>query len=241
MQWPPSCLAVPAEARLKINSVPTRWLHSSVLAPLQLPKYLALCWKLCWKCWVKCRLGEIVGCAIVEPTLSHLDMDTIRLTMKTSKGDIPISLFAADAPVTCASFLNLAKRGYYNGVKFHRVIADFMIQGGDPTGTGRGGPGYDFEDECRRFLRHDKAGILSMANAGPGTNGSQFFITHGPQPHLDMKHTVFGEVTGALETVFAIRQGDKIESIEVTDSTDDLFAAQAARIAEWNKVLDRRK
>jgi peptidyl-prolyl cis-trans isomerase B (cyclophilin B) len=136
--------------------------------------------------------------------------------------------------------LNLAKRGYYNGIKFHRVIANFMVQGGDPTGTGSGGPGYRFEDECKRYLKHDREGILSMANAGPGTNGSQFFITHLATPHLDMKHTVFGRTTQGQDIVNAIRQGDKIESIEVLDSTDDLFTAQATRISEWNKALDRR-
>jgi peptidyl-prolyl cis-trans isomerase B (cyclophilin B) len=168
-------------------------------------------------------------------------MENIRCILKTSRGNVTVTLFAPDTPVTCASFLNLAKRGFYNGVKFHRVIADFMAQGGDPTGTGRGGPGYDFEDECRRFLRHDKAGVLSMANAGPGTNGSQFFITHGPQPHLDMRHTVFGEVTDGLETALAIRQGDSIVEVEILDPTDALFTAQAARLQEWNKVLDSGK
>ena len=168
-------------------------------------------------------------------------MDTIRIIMKTSKGDIHITLLAADTPVTCASFLNLARRGYYNGVTFHRVISDFMVQGGDPTGTGRGGPGYTFEDECKRYLRHDKAGTLSMANAGPGTNGSQFFITHGPTPHLDGKHTVFGETTQGQDVIDAIRQGDKIVSIEILDDAESVFTAQAERITEWNKVLDRSK
>jgi peptidyl-prolyl cis-trans isomerase B (cyclophilin B) len=159
--------------------------------------------------------------------------------MKTNKGDIHLSLEAADCPVTCASFLNLSKRGFYNGVTFHRVIANFMIQGGDPTGTGRGGPGYQFEDECKRYLRHDREGILSMANAGANTNGSQFFITHGPTPHLDMKHTVFGRVTQGQDVVNAIRQGDQIKSVEVLDSTDTLFAAQAANLKAWNKILDK--
>ena len=168
-------------------------------------------------------------------------MDTIRCIMKTTKGDIHITLQAADTPVTCASFLNLARRGYYDGVTFHRVIADFMVQGGDPTGTGRGGPGYTFEDEPKRYLRHDKAGILSMANAGPGTNGSQFFITHGPTPHLDGKHTVFGETTQGQDIINAIRQGDSIKSIEILDDAETIFTAQATRIAEWNKALDRSK
>ncbi len=166
-------------------------------------------------------------------------MSNINITIKTNKGDIDITMFADQTPVTCASFLNLAKSGFYNGVSFHRVISDFMIQGGDPTGTGRGGPGYRFADEFDRSLRHTKAGILSMANAGPGTNGSQFFITHGPTPHLDGRHSVFGEVTKGQDVVNAIRQGDKIESIVVHDSTDDLFAAQSANIANWNVALKR--
>ena len=164
-------------------------------------------------------------------------MSDIKITLKTDKGDLAITLYADDTPVTCASFLNLAKRGYYDGIAFHRVIANFMIQGGDPTGTGAGGPGYKFEDECLASLKHDRPGILSMANAGPGTNGSQFFITHGPTPHLDGKHTVFGHVTSGQDVVDSIAQGDKITGIEIHDSTDALFESQAARIAEWNKKL----
>jgi peptidyl-prolyl cis-trans isomerase B (cyclophilin B) len=165
-----------------------------------------------------------------------MDQD-IKIKMTTSKGDLSITMYAADTPMTCASFLNLAKRGYYDGLKFHRVIPNFMIQGGDPTGTGSGGPGYKFQDECRASLKHDKAGILSMANAGPGTNGSQFFITHGPTPHLDGKHTVFGHVTEGQDVVDSIAQGDTITKIEILDSTDELFAAQADNLANWNSVL----
>ena len=164
------------------------------------------------------------------------DIKDINITMKTSKGAIKIRMFAADVEVTCASFLSLASKGYYNDLVFHRVIANFMIQGGDPTGTGTGGPGYKFECECKPHLKHDKPGILSMANAGPNTNGSQFFVTHGPTPHLDGKHTVFGEVTEGQDVVDAIQQGDKIETIEIHDCTDALFAAQADRIADWAKA-----
>ena len=164
-------------------------------------------------------------------------MDDIKITMNTSKGAISITMYAADTPMTCASFLNLAARGYYNGITFHRVIPNFMIQGGDPTGSGTGGPGYKFQDECRASLKHDKAGILSMANAGPGTNGSQFFITHGPTPHLDGKHTVFGHVTDGQDVVDSIAQGDTIDGIEIHDPTDELFAAQADNLAKWNAVL----
>ena len=164
-------------------------------------------------------------------------MDDIRIIVKTSKGDIEGTLFASKAPITVANYLNLAKRGYYDGLTFHRVIPDFMIQGGDPDGTGGGGPGYTFEDEVKTGLKHDKPGIFSMANRGPGTNGSQFFITHVPTPWLDGKHTVFGEVTKGQDVVNKIAQGDKIVSIEILDPTDALFEAEKAKIDAWNKVL----
>jgi peptidyl-prolyl cis-trans isomerase B (cyclophilin B) len=174
------------------------------------------------------------------PAQSEESMKDIRIIVKTDKGDIEGVLYPSKAPVTVANFLNLAKRGYYDGLKFHRVIPDFMIQGGDPTGTGSGGPGYRFEDECTPELRHDKPGIFSMANAGPGTNGSQFFVTHVPTPWLDGKHTVFGSVTKGQDVVNAVTQGDKIKSIEILDPTDDLFAAQSKRLEEWNAILDKR-
>ena len=137
---------------------------------------------------------------------------------KTNKGTINITLHADRAPLTVANFINLAQLGYYDGLKFHRVIASFMIQGGCPHSTGYGGPGYRFEDEFHETLRHHKAGILSMANAGPKTNGSQFFITHGPTPHLDDVHSVFGEVVSETDqtVVNAIRQNDLIESLTIT-------------------------
>jgi len=166
-------------------------------------------------------------------------MTDIRIILHTDKGDIEATLFASQTPITVANYLNLAKKDYYNDIKFHRVIANFMIQGGDPTGTGGGGPGYKFGDEFVPGLKHSKPGIFSMANAGPGTNGSQFFITHLPTPHLDGKHTVFGEVTKGQDVVNAIRQGDKIKSIEVLDPTDDLFAAQAANLTKWNASYKR--
>lgn len=166
-------------------------------------------------------------------------MTDIRIIVHTDKGQIEGTLFASKTPMTCANFLNLAKRGYYNGIKFHRVIPNFMVQGGDPTGTGSGGPGYKFGDEFHPSLKHTKPGIFSMANAGPGTNGSQFFITHVPTDWLDGKHSVFGEVTTGQDVVNAIRGGDKITSIEILDSTDDLFADQATLLTKWNAVLDR--
>jgi peptidyl-prolyl cis-trans isomerase B (cyclophilin B) len=174
------------------------------------------------------------------PAQSEESMKDIRIIVKTDKGDIEGVLYPGKAPVTVANFLNLAKRGYYDGLKFHRVIPDFMIQGGDPTGTGSGGPGYRFEDECSPDLKHDKPGIFSMANAGPGTNGSQFFVTHVATPWLDGKHTVFGSVTKGQDIVNAVAAGDKIKSIEILDPTDDLFKAQAKRLEEWNAILDKR-
>ena len=165
-------------------------------------------------------------------------MTDIRILLKTSRGDLAATIFASKVPITASNFLNLAKRGFYNGITFHRVIKDFMIQGGDPTGTGSGGPGYKFADEIDKTLKHTKGGLFSMANAGPNTNGSQFFITHVATPWLDGKHAVFGEVTTGKEVVDSIAQGDKITAIEILDSTDDLFAAQKAQLAKWNAILD---
>ncbi len=130
----------------------------------------------------------------------------------TEAGDFSIELFADKAPKTVNNFVFLAREGFYNGVTFHRVIKGFMAQGGDPTGTGTGGPGYKFADEFHPALRHNAPGILSMANAGPNTNGSQFFITHGPTPHLDMRHSVFGKVTTGLDVVLAIPERDPMRA-----------------------------
>lgn len=160
--------------------------------------------------------------------------------IKTAKGDIRITLFAANAPRTVANFVNLAQRGYYDGLTFHRVIGDFMIQGGDPTGTGRGGPGYDFADEFHPALRHDSAGVLSMANAGPDTNGSQFFVTHGPTPHLDDRHSVFGKVAEGQNVVDAIAQGDVMTTIAIEGDATSLLDAQRDHVDQWNQILDRR-
>ncbi len=167
---------------------------------------------------------------------------SVTARIETSKGPINLDLFADRAPVTVASFVNLARRGFYDGLAFHRVIADFMIQGGCPQGDGRGGPGYRFEDEFDDGLRHDGPGVLSMANAGPGTNGSQFFITHVPTDWLDDRHTVFGRVKGKDDqaTVNAIEAGDTISKITIEGDWSAMLTAQAARVAEWNKVLDQR-
>lgn len=157
--------------------------------------------------------------------------------METSKGTININLFPEKAPVTVANFVNLANKKYYDGLKFHRVISDFMVQGGCPLGTGTGGPGYRFEDEFDASLRHDAPGKLSMANAGPGTNGSQFFITHVPTPHLNDAHSIFGEVNGADDQaiVDSIAQGDTIVTLTISGDTESLLSDHAARIEEWNK------
>ncbi|ALJ27319.1 peptidyl-prolyl cis-trans isomerase [Stenotrophomonas acidaminiphila] len=154
----------------------------------------------------------------------------------TSRGLIKVELFADKAPLTVANFVNLAQRGFYDGLNFHRVIADFMIQGGCPEGSGRGGPGYRFEDETNNGVRHER-GVLSMANAGPNTNGSQFFITHIKTDWLDGKHTVFGKVVEGLDVVDAVKQGDLINKITVEGDADAVLAAQAGRVAEWNKIL----
>ncbi len=169
-------------------------------------------------------------------------MTDLAATFQTSQGAIHVRLFADKAPLTVANFVNLAQRGYYDGLDFHRVIADFMIQGGCPNGDGRGGPGYRFEDECRADLKHDAPGKLSMANAGPGTNGSQFFITHVPTPWLDGKHTIFGEVVSAddQKVVNAIRQGDRIENVTIEGDAAPLLAAKADRVRQWNAALDAR-
>ncbi|MEM7001449.1 MAG: peptidylprolyl isomerase [Pseudomonadota bacterium] len=158
--------------------------------------------------------------------------------MVTDKGTINLDLYPDQTPVTVANFVNLAKRGYYDGLNFHRVIDDFMIQGGCPQGTGTGGPGYKFQDEFVAELRHDAPGKFSMANAGPGTNGSQFFITHVPTPWLDNNHTIFGAVQSNADqaVVNAIAQGDKIQSVTIEGDADSLLAS-VEQVAEWNSIL----
>ncbi len=153
-----------------------------------------------------------------KPPAMQIDpQKTYKATIETGKGDIELELYPEYAPKTANNFVFLAQEGFYDGVTFHRVISNFMIQGGDPTGTGRGGPGYKFEDEVEdNPLRHE-AGVISMANAGPNTNGSQFFITHSPQPHLDGMHTVFGKVVGDQGIVNAIQQGERITKVVVVE------------------------
>ena len=157
----------------------------------------------------------------IDPAMSY------RATIRTDRGDIGLDLWADRAPRTVNNFVFLARNGFYDGVTFHRVIKNFMVQGGDPTGTGSGGPGYQFEDEFHPELRHDTPGVLSMANAGPNTNGSQFFITHVATPWLDDKHSVFGRVTSGMQIMLAIPERDPskrnspavtIQSIEIRES-----------------------
>ena len=167
-------------------------------------------------------------------------MSDVYAVIQTNKGIIECDLYSDQAPLTVANFVNLAERGYYDGLSFHRVIEDFMIQGGCPTGTGTGGPGYQFGDECVEDIRHDTPGVLSMANAGPGTNGSQFFITHVPTPWLDGKHTIFGKVRteSDQEIVNLITQGDRIDFIDIKGDTGSLKDAYAGTLAAWNDMLD---
>ena len=159
--------------------------------------------------------------------------------IKTNKGTIKLTLFYKQAPITVSNFINLSKRGYYDNLSFHRVIDDFMIQGGCPLGTGTGGPGYNFQDEFHEELKHDKPGILSMANAGPGTNGSQFFITHIKTPWLDNNHTVFGKILSNEDQsiINSIVKGDMIEKIEIIgDLPNDETIEEL--IQSWNNILD---
>ena len=163
----------------------------------------------------------------------------ITATIETSRGEIKLHLFPDKTPVTVASFVNLAQKGFYDGLNFHRTINNFMIQGGCPLSTGTGGPQYQFDDEFAPELRHDAPGKLSMANSGPNTNGSQFFITQVPTPHLDGAHSIFGEVQSASDqaVVNVIEQGDKIISIGIAGDAAALLVAQAKEVSAWNEAM----
>ena len=180
------------------------------------------------------------GSTIVAKDNQTADKNTLKAIITTEKGKIVLELFGDKTPLTVANFVNLAKRSYYDGLTFHRVIEDFMIQGGDPYGTGAGDPGYKFEDETRGDLKHTGPGILSMANAGPNTNGSQFFITHVETSWLDGKHTVFGKVLSGQNVVDAIQQGDKMLSVVIEGKIPDEVKAVQNRVDEWNKILDKK-
>lgn len=191
-----------------------------------------------------------MGCATAqEVAVDTIDsgdqIADIRIKIKTTKGEIDGILYASKTPLTVANFVNLAQRKYYDGIVFHRVIPNFMAQVGDPLSKdpnkrnqwGTGGPGYTFADEFRSDLKHDRPGIFSMANAGPGTNGSQIFITHVPTPHLDGKHTVFGSVSNGQKVVDALKVNDKILSIEILDNAEALLKSQADAVKKWNAAL----
>lgn len=193
------------------------------------------------------RTWAMVLCGVLAMTLTTKAGDEksapaakggeLKAVITTDKGEMHIQLYPEDAPLTVANFCNLAQRGFYDGLKFHRVVPDFVIQGGDPDGNGRGGPGYKFKDEISS-KKHDGPGILSMANAGPGTNGSQFFVTHKATPHLDGKHTVFGKVTQGQDVVMKISKDDVMKSVKIIGDTTALFEANKAQLDEWNKILD---
>ena len=163
----------------------------------------------------------------------------MKVKIMTEKGDININLLPEKSPVTVANFVNLAKKGYYDGLKFHRVIDNFMAQGGDPTGTGAGGPGYQFENEVDNGLNFSKSGKLAMANAGPGTNGSQFFITTVPTEWLNGNHTIFGEVVSDddLKVVKKLSNGDVMKKVVVEGDVDAFLKTQKNRVDSWNKIL----
>ena len=163
----------------------------------------------------------------------------MKVKFTTNKGEININLLPEKSPVTVASFVNLVKHGYYDGLKFHRVIEDFMAQGGDPTGTGMGGPGYRFEDEVNNGLNFSVPGNLAMANAGPGTNGSQFFITTVPTEWLNGNHTIFGETVSDadIEVVKLLSNNDVMEKVEIEGDVNEILDTYKDRVDEWNKVL----
>lgn len=163
----------------------------------------------------------------------------MKVKFTTNKGEININLLPEKSPVTVASFVNLVKNGYYNGLKFHRVIEDFMAQGGDPTGTGMGGPGYRFEDEVDNGLDFSVPGKLAMANAGPGTNGSQFFITTVPTEWLNGNHTIFGEVVSDsdLEVVKLLSNNDVMKRVEIEGDVKEILDTYKDRISQWNLIL----
>lgn len=173
---------------------------------------------------------------------TKMTTEGLQATIHTNKGDIRVNLFPDKAPLTVLNFVNLSKKGFYNGLTFHRVIPNFMIQGGCPLGTGTGHPGYRFMDEFSPDLRHNKPGILSMANSGPNTNGSQFFITHVPTPWLDNKHTVFGEVVDEKDqaVVDSIAGGDKITSITILGDYSRLAEKNKDVLEVWNRALEKR-
>jgi peptidyl-prolyl cis-trans isomerase B (cyclophilin B) len=175
--------------------------------------------------------------SLVQAQEPARDPDELYAVIVTSRGAMEFVLYKQVAPLTVANFVNLATRGFYDGLTFHRVEPNFMAQGGDPSANGSGGPGYEFEDEIA--LRMNQEGILAMANAGPATNGSQFFITHLATPHLNGGHTVFGLVQSGREVIREIRIGDQISSITIIGDAGGMLERRKDRVAEWNRILDQ--
>ncbi|MEQ8409676.1 MAG: peptidylprolyl isomerase [Gammaproteobacteria bacterium] len=178
-------------------------------------------------CFCTLALCGLSGAVAAQPLVAIFD---------TSAGEIRAELNPQAAPTTVANFVNLANRGFYDGLTFHRYVRNFMIQGGDPLATGTGGPGYRFRGEI--ILKHNRPGILSMANSGPGTDGSQFFFTHLATPHLDGLHSVFGRVTAGMPVVNQLRQRDVINSIRIEGDIAAVYARREAQLEEWNRILD---
>ena len=187
-------------------------------------------------------LGSVCLCSILLLSsfafAQEKDPNELYAIIETEKGTLEVLLYKSVAPVTVSSFVNLVTRGYYDGLIFHRVIENFMAQGGDPEGTGSGGPGYTFEDEI--ILRHNDAGLLSMANSGPDTNGSQFFITHLATPHLNGLHTVFGKVVSGREIIWELNIGDNILSIIIEGRAKEFLEKRKDRVYQWNQTLDQK-
>lgn len=184
------------------------------------------------------KLGFKSAMVIVIATAAHASFaQRLTAVIDTSKGEIRVELNARAAPTTVANFVNLAQRGFYDGLTFHRIERNFMAQGGDPLGTGSGGPGYGFRGEI--VLKHNQPGIISMANSGPGTDGSQFFLTHLATPHLDGLHSVFGKVVAGLPVVYELRRRDVINSILIEGDASSLFERRKTQLEQWNQLLDQ--
>ena len=184
--------------------------------------------------WRRCALFVLLLSVLFVPAMSY--SQELRAIIDTSKGTIEVILNERAAPTTVANFVNLAIRGFYDGLTFHRVERNFMIQGGDPLADGSGGPGYQFAGEI--LLKHNQPGIISMANSGPGTDGSQFFLTHLATSHLDGLHSVFGKVISGQSVVNQIRRRDIISSIIIEGDPSALFRKRQDQLSEWNQVLD---
>jgi len=181
--------------------------------------------------------GLLGALAMTVLVAASAQAQPVQATIETNKGTIELLLNDRSAPTSVANFVNLALRGFYDGQIWHRVEPRFMIQGGDPEGTGRGSPGYRFSGETH--LKHNRPGVIATANAGPGTDGSQFFITHVPTPHLDGRHSVFGYVTSGQDVVNSIRRGDAIVSVTISGDLTGLWQRKSADLQSWNEVLDQ--